>query len=370
MDPRSDIYSLGVLLYESLAGQIPPADEKESRALLHRANPLVGRGLEDLLHKCLAQDRESRYADAGELAADLRRHVANLPLRGVANRGLKERWQKWRRRKPHSLSTWTVSLTALVVIGGACAFFYTDRLQAARSALRQAEQYLADGDHTSALERLTTGLHAIRWLPGHQDLRQSFQSQLMVAQRARVIGALHHLVEQLRFLENVEDVPSGHAARTGCWLPRDLGSQRPDCRERAGSSQGPRKQRRDRPAGPGPAVDSAHDPRSRRERFAVGAVEGFESHRPGQRDVGTVARLGGCRAQLAGQQVSSDPLIAQLSTDMPRAAWEHDAVGRMLFEAGKLEQAREIFKQAIQLGARCVLAPFPSGSLRLSPGTF
>jgi tetratricopeptide (TPR) repeat protein len=55
------------------------------------------------------------------------------------------------------------------------------------------------------------------------------------------------------------------------------------------------------------------------------------------------------RVQLSGQPVSGDRFVAQLSTEMPRAAWEHDAVGRMLLQTGKLEQAREIFEQATQL---------------------
>ncbi|HEX4143518.1 MAG TPA: tetratricopeptide repeat protein [Pirellulales bacterium] len=349
LDARSDIYSLGVLLYESLAGRSPPADEKESRATLRVANPLVGRGLEDLLHKCLAQDRESRYANAGELATDLRRHVANLPLRGVGNRDLKERWQKWRRRKPHSLSIWTVSLTALAVISGVSAFFYTDRVQTARSALRQAELELVDGNDSSALERLTTGLQAIRWLPAQQDLKQRLQSQLVLAQRARVIGALHRLVEQLRFLDNVADVPPARLRELedGCraiWEARiqiaasnfSLSQQRESSEEidlldlallwtRLGTQN--------------PNAANFQTNRSKALTVIDQAVAQW----------GPSPALELARARLNGATNSGDGFFAQLSTTMPRAAWEHDAVGRMLLQTGKLEQAREIFEQAIEL---------------------
>ncbi len=95
LDARSDIYSLGVLLYESLAGVPPKQDEEKraSRAALRRLNPQVSRGLEDILHKCVAADSSARYADAASLADDLRRQLADLPLRGVAYRSLTERWQ-------------------------------------------------------------------------------------------------------------------------------------------------------------------------------------------------------------------------------------------------------------------------------------
>jgi len=52
----------------------------------------------DVVGKCLANDPGRRYSHMAALAADLRRHLEDLPLAGVRNRSLVERWQKWRRR--------------------------------------------------------------------------------------------------------------------------------------------------------------------------------------------------------------------------------------------------------------------------------
>ena len=38
------------------------------------------------------------------MATDLWAHLSDLPLKGVVNRSLTERWRKWRHRKPHLLS--------------------------------------------------------------------------------------------------------------------------------------------------------------------------------------------------------------------------------------------------------------------------
>ena len=296
LDPRSDIYSLGVLLYESLTGQDPSPDENASREALRRANPLVSRGLQDLLHKCLSQDRSARYADAGELATDLRRHIANLPLRGVANRSLKERWKKWRRRKPHSLSAWTVGLTALVVIGCGSWFFYQDRLQTARSALDGAEQDLGQGEQGVALERLAAGLQAIRWLPGEQDLKQALQSRLVVARRCAHHPGLAPSGRATEVLGQCRIRPSGQTARVGCRLSGDLASPRRDCPRRVRWLRWPAAQRGNRPVGLGAALDSPHDAQRGRRQHGPGAIEGFGHSGRSQGDVGSLAALAFARA--------------------------------------------------------------------------
>jgi eukaryotic-like serine/threonine-protein kinase len=87
--PKSDLYSLGVVLYEALTGELPyTADNPIAVSMKHvneplrppiELNPRIPRGMNAIVTKLLAKDPEDRYADADELADDLWR----------VNRGLK-----------------------------------------------------------------------------------------------------------------------------------------------------------------------------------------------------------------------------------------------------------------------------------------
>jgi WD40 repeat protein/serine/threonine protein kinase len=108
-DARSDVYSLGLTLYEllSLRPAFPEKDRSrlikqiacEAPLRLERLNRKIPLDLATIIHKAIERHPAHRFQSAGEMAADLRRFLEDKPIR-ARRLSLVERFDRWSRRNP------------------------------------------------------------------------------------------------------------------------------------------------------------------------------------------------------------------------------------------------------------------------------
>jgi tetratricopeptide (TPR) repeat protein len=167
VDARSDVFSLGVILFELLTRCRPYKSSNDVDDLdtmvterragppgLRRWNPAISPAVEAIVRRSLEPDPAKRYQSARDFQEDLQRQLQDLPLKHAAEPSLADRGRKWLRRHPR-LTSWTTAAVVTAVALAATASWVVARGQ--RLAGLEAAAALArfDDDAKSAHFLLT-----------------------------------------------------------------------------------------------------------------------------------------------------------------------------------------------------------------------
>jgi serine/threonine protein kinase/WD40 repeat protein/tetratricopeptide (TPR) repeat protein len=202
-DPRSDVYGLGVTLYELLT--LRPAFEDSYRPRLmervthddpprpRKIDRSIPRDLETIVMKAIAKEAGRRYQTAAELGEDLERFLAGEPVR-ARRIGTWERGAKWVKRRPAVAALLVVSaIAALSLIAGI--LVYNARLEA---ALQDVQTNLEKATRAEQDRTLQLAI-------GHVKEAQARRNSGLMGRRFESLESLTHAIKLFRDLGRLDE---------------------------------------------------------------------------------------------------------------------------------------------------------------------
>jgi non-specific serine/threonine protein kinase/serine/threonine-protein kinase len=354
LDHRTDIFSLGVMLYEMLTLVRPfegDTTEQVANKILWDDPPSpkdirskVPQDLAVICGKCLEKRREVRYGSMAELAAELRRYLADEPILARPP-GTVQRTAKWVRRNPTKSSLMGLGTAALVVISG-LALRIADEKDKTVTALERAQ--VAEVNARSEAERAITAQE--------EEAAQRVEAEDARAeaeQRAEELQQVSDFqAEQLSTL----DVPAmGQGLRAGlldaAWKAGELAGRTTEELEKAKADLEQQVLGADFTGLALTALD---------EHVFVGALEALEEfenqplvqaqllHTLGStlRDLGLLDRA------LEPQEQAVEIRKRKLGDEHPDTLLSINGLGDLLYAQGRLDEAEPLMQETLEISRR------------------
>src|SRR5688572_4870207 len=233
VDLRTDVYSLGVLLYELLAGEMPYASKgafSEAVPAILDVEPPPPRGCDDelaaIVQKALAKERDRRYSSATELLGDVERYLRGDPI--DAKRGRTGYLLRKAIARHRFAAAVALGVLVVVVVAAFVSTYYAreaiaaaDRSQRSARTTQRVNQFIQNMLWNLQPDQAKGRNVTVRELLDEESRRIDAE----LADEPEALAALHHTIGRTYASLGIADEAERHCARALAMRRRGVGDE-------------------------------------------------------------------------------------------------------------------------------------------------